>query len=622
VRHLLAIALLLAWAPPLLAQHAVGPRVQWQPQVVEGGLDPDRRLEQPVEIEILGRAAAPALKLLSEKAGLWLAVAPEDIATLGERKFSAFAHGCTLKELMVHLCQALQECHWDIDRSGPQPTYWLHRNSGAEKTITWHEERRAAGLAQRKRAERLNRLAEARKALAMSPAEAAELEKTDQMLARSVRDPHSREMLQTVLSLPAEQFQQFEDTGLVVWDYVDAPPRVQQAVARIAEWYVAWFAKFPPGLLPDQVINWRDHLLQATITLEDNGTYHGWGVWMALDIPGEHRSNEDRIHDVVVQPRYPNLDEGQLGFTRLLIATGAAPDDKTATQMAMEMDMQAFRVEAAQREERHRKEWLEPEDPDLLQTIALGDEQFAEFAEIQRFIAKKTGLSITSDYFTGRGVYLPDELRQPMPLWLLLYRLGEDDYWGDLRLWRKAGRCLVFHRADWFYLTKHEVPEELILACREKLEKQGELTLDDLAGAVVALNSRGLLGPTFPMDLQRAGLHGGLGFSAWAYLLYASLSPEQKEKLRSPRGLSFQEMTILQREQVLDKARKMQPPLDLAQASRATLHLVESVEERGNRRFAQTEFQLRFGEKTERVLLAFRRLDQPQPAPPAKPRGE
>jgi len=90
VRRLTALVVLLVATGPVHAQHALGLREQWQPQ-----LEHDARLSQPVEVEILGRAAVPALDLLSEATGISLSVAPEDLTTVGERKLSIFAHGCT-----------------------------------------------------------------------------------------------------------------------------------------------------------------------------------------------------------------------------------------------------------------------------------------------------------------------------------------------------------------------------------------------------------------------------------------------------------------------------------------------------------------------------------------------
>ena len=67
----LSVAVLLLTASPLCAQH-LGARLQWQPEIS----DTDARLQQPVDIEILGRASVPALKLLSEATGVMLADEP------------------------------------------------------------------------------------------------------------------------------------------------------------------------------------------------------------------------------------------------------------------------------------------------------------------------------------------------------------------------------------------------------------------------------------------------------------------------------------------------------------------------------------------------------------------
>jgi hypothetical protein len=66
VRLALSLMLLLVLVAPSAAQH-LGARVQWQPQ-----LSADDRLLQAVEIEIIGRAAVPALEVLSEATGVAL----------------------------------------------------------------------------------------------------------------------------------------------------------------------------------------------------------------------------------------------------------------------------------------------------------------------------------------------------------------------------------------------------------------------------------------------------------------------------------------------------------------------------------------------------------------------
>ncbi len=65
----LLILSLIASTSPAHAQH-LSARLQWQPETMAV----DARLDQPVEIEIIGRAAVPAMELLSEKTGVSLGV--------------------------------------------------------------------------------------------------------------------------------------------------------------------------------------------------------------------------------------------------------------------------------------------------------------------------------------------------------------------------------------------------------------------------------------------------------------------------------------------------------------------------------------------------------------------
>jgi hypothetical protein len=357
------------------------------------------------------------------------------------------------------------------------------------------------------------------------------------------------------------------------------------------------------------VIAWRDHVAEATITLEDNGTDHGWGAWLSLDFPTASENTHTGIHDVAVQPRYPNMDEGEPCYTRLLLATGAA-DEKTAFSIVESLDHAGFRSDDAKRDERRKREWTEPTDPDLLRPITLGDHKFADSAEVQKFIADQTGLPVVSDYFTPQFFFVSNEARASLPLWRVLYLLGEDPFWGDAYLWRKSGSVLVFRRADWYVTVPREVPESLIVACREKLQSQKDLTLDDLAEVSVALDSWGITGPAWPRDLMSAHVNMAGG---WALLLYASLSPDQKTKLRSPAGLSYADMTIAQRRQVLDRATSGRPVVPENDAAKAIFILSERSEERGTDRTIFTQLELRFPGRTDAAMVGLRRLSAPKP---------
>ncbi len=233
---LLALLAPLARVPTFAADTPAAPRPalhnQWQPRTA--ALDP--RLDQPVQIEILGRAAVPALKLLSEKTGVSLGVMPEDVETLGERKLTIIAQGCTLRTLLVQIPKALQECHWDIDETGKEPAYLLHRDDATDNRIVrlLYQDPETVHQAEHQAA-REARVEEARRALAMSPEELAELEKTDLYLARSVKDPKTRFMLELFLALPEEQMNQFVETGKVSMSYSSAPERFRVSVNKLLQ---------------------------------------------------------------------------------------------------------------------------------------------------------------------------------------------------------------------------------------------------------------------------------------------------------------------------------------------------------------------------------------------------
>ncbi len=603
MRLRLSFILLLVASAPVGAQH-LGARVQWQPEIA----DTDSRLQQPVEIEITGRATVPALEILSEATGVSLAVAPEDLATVGERKLTIISKGVTLKAIMVQIPEALQECHWDIDESGEEPIYLLHRNAGVEHTMEWLSERAAREMREEKRQKLADRMALARQALDMSPEELAELEKTDILLARSVHDLHSRDLLEILLSLPPEQMEQFQETGGLVIEYSQAPERLREAVRRIADWFVD---RLSGENLPPEVRSWRDHLSHATISFDDHWVDHGWGVWVSLNIPNEQ--GYPTIHDVALHPRYCNLDEGQYCYARLLAATSSADED-TAFKMTMDMDREGFRVAARQREARHQREWIEPTDPALLQLISLEECEAADPTDILRCVAEESGLSIISDYFTGAFPRLSEGARVPMPLWRLLYVLGEDDLHGDAYLWKKAGDCLVFHHRDWYKRAQSEMPESVLSDYGARLQAQGELTIDDLAELAVLLDAKGLAVWGFPRDLRSAGIHAASPDNRWGLLLYASLSPEQREMLQTPQGLSFSDMTIAQQRQVLDRAEQYGGEVTSSEAALASFHLVESVEERHGHRFQQTEFELRFPDITDISIVSYKRIAIPEKA--------
>jgi beta-lactamase regulating signal transducer with metallopeptidase domain len=540
-----------------IAQHGLGAREQWQPQLA----DADARLEQPVHIEIIGRAAVPALAMLSEETGVSLQVAPENLDTVGERKLTVIAQGCSLKGLMVQIPQALQECHWDIDPSGPEPVYLLHRNGGADAGMAeLHEsERRRRSEEQRPAFE--SRIAEARQALAMSPEELKELEQSDLLLARAAQDPEARKWLELFASLPDDRMQELAANGWFQWDYFrDAPERFQEASRDLLEarYREAMNAQDQDeGRFDSAEFNkfFLDHLSNVSIGYQ--GALHR-GISLRLET---YRKEGNALGTGIgtVPPKFP--DSHSTYWPRKLLLQTGTPDEQTADALLAELVSKGD-AEAQERQQRKREaEWREPRSPALRRTITLpfSTEEPVARAEVQRLIAHETGLSLVSDYFTGWGpMPIPEDALASMPAWRLLYLLGEKWFWSYE--WAEMGDCLVFHDRYWYRKAPRELPESLIEACREKLDEQDRFTLEDVVAIAQRLASRraallatgGGLGNdriSVPSDLERAGLKG-LCLPSEALLIYGSLSPEQRDKALHEDGLPYAEMTPEQRELV------------------------------------------------------------------------
>jgi hypothetical protein len=594
MRAALLCLLILVIATPVCAQH-LGARQQWQPQT-----ESDSRLQQQVAVEILGRAATPALALLSEKTGVSLAVAPEDLSTVGERKFTLISKDVSLKAILVNLPEALQECHWDVDASGKEPVYLLHRNSG----VDYDKLREAVATELKAQQEERDRRASAARleatvqAAKLSPAEVDALRDTDPLLALALKDKASRAALDAFLALPSEGRRQFEDTGAFRLEAKDASPAIRAAVeAAVGSFFTEMvdYVKQHPETLSGDLDNkpadfeaemraaWaqvKEELAAATFTFRDGRAEMGGGVVLSVQGagPGEQEF-------VVVPPRYPNANSAS-PLLPLLIVSGAASPAAAQTTL---MDWARKGQEAgADEAEGGSGEARQPATP-----FPMPGEGPVVLTEFQQSVAEKTGLTIISDYFTRDFVLPTKTAPAPRPLWQVLDLLGRSTPAGFQ--WRKAGVCLVFHRTLWPVWAAREVPESLLLSYREKLATQGHLTLAEACALYAQLS-----GPPpyreraveLPDDLKQA--LGGLSPDDWwAPVLYTALSPEQAKALRGSKGVALANLRPAARKEVLDLLtllhRRGVTPDQLASA---TCRLEEHKGQEEGRPFTQYDFQL------------------------------
>jgi beta-lactamase regulating signal transducer with metallopeptidase domain len=528
--------------------HRPGLRDQWQPQT-----EHDARLSQPVHIEILGRAAVPALEMLSKQTGVTLQVAPENLDTVGERKLTVIAQGCSLKSIMVQIPNALQECHWDVDLRGGQPVYLLHRNAGVETTMVELAQAEAVRRQDELRPAREARLAQARAALAMSPEELQDLMETDPFLAAQVEDPEARHRLELLLGLPGKDMKEFLATGRAYLPYETAPEAYREAARMGTESFIKDAAKSDSGPISRWVRVVWDMLPQAGICFED---YDEMGVSLVVQYYNTSNTTLQK-GDVLraggggaLPPRLPDEHTAKYWYGPNLLKAGI--DEKALDALIGDQAKQRAEQQRERRDQRRALEWHEPRSQQLHKVVTLPFKEKSSTVDVQQWVARETGLSVVSDYFTTwEPRDIPDEAKAPMAMWRLLYVLGDSWFWSYD--WDEAGDCLVFHDRVWYVSARMEFPESMVLVYREKLKQQGGFTLDDVAEAAVELARRRPVPPrqrgegpwsevNVPLDLEGAGLSGH-SLRSEALLLYASLSPAQRERARSADGLSFTEMT-------------------------------------------------------------------------------
>jgi len=526
------------WAllPSLAFAQHLSERAQWQPQTPPI----DSRLDQPVEIEIIGRAAVPALEMLSEQTGVSLGVAPEDLDTVGERKFTIISRGLPLRAIMVQLPEALREAHWDVADHDGQLGYLLHRNSGAQATMAAlrQRDRSPEELQARARAHRSSRLEAARRALEMSPAELDRLEQSDILLARAVRDSISRPAMEALFSLPGDKMDLLLSAGEAEITFDEASAWLQDIARtdlrlnRTPEWQANDGAEFSPGLAEELLSSVRFAF-----------RFHVTGVHLILR-PGSQPGS--RVWSVIIAVPAASCPPGfEQRPERLLIRTGTPEEEAREIVRRLTEQWQEGAPAGAE---------LEPAaqpDSQLTDVVLLDCAERLDLAEVQRIIAGRTDISIISDYFTMGPWDVPKDVRQGVPVWQLLEQLcASADY-----EWRRVGHCLVFNHRTWYQMVREEAPESVLVHYREKLEAGHDLSPRELVA--IARSVHGLpyreRGPAPPEERYAYELLDS--FARWALGLCDSITEEQALALFSQEGLHYGEMREEQHVQFLAEIR-------------------------------------------------------------------
>lgn len=116
--------------------------------------------------------------------------------------------------------------------------------------------------------------------------------------------------------------------------------------------------------------------------------------------------------------------------------------------------------------------------------------------------------------------------------------------------WELENKSLRIRPKNWATRRSHEIPESFIAFYKDLLEKQDEFTLDDLANMANSLTNEQIRNTlTVNGDLNfavRALMGGEMQGSVDVLRLYASLTPRQKEALDSEAGLAFGDLSDTQ----------------------------------------------------------------------------
>jgi len=123
------------------------------------------------------------------------------------------------------------------------------------------------------------------------------------------------------------------------------------------------------------------------------------------------------------------------------------------------------------------------------------------------------------------------------PLYKVLIGLEKAGY-----IWERGDGAFRIRPRDWALQRSYEIPESFLAHYWAVIERQGELTIDDLGAMVVALSDE-QINHTFKADPDWSRAAYGLANCGDAGLsilrMYGLLSSEQKQVLRSEERFAF-----------------------------------------------------------------------------------
>jgi len=156
-------------------------------------------------------------------------------------------------------------------------------------------------------------------------------------------------------------------------------------------------------------------------------------------------------------------------------------------------------------------------------------------------IARATGMPVLMESFASAMPLAMFLKPGKQPLYRILIGLEKAGF-----TWELSERMLRIRPADWALLRSYDIPESFLAYYWGVIEKQGQLTIDDLAAMVTALTDE-QIDNTLMADPDWSQAALGLRMDEPGdrdfLRIYGLLSPEQKKALQAEGGLPFDQLT-------------------------------------------------------------------------------
>lgn len=233
------------------------------------------------------------------------------------------------------------------------------------------------------------------------------------------------------------------------------------------------------------------------------------------------------------------------------------PKKEVEKRLLPKLDDRAFMSEALAKESPTEKE--PPTDPELTREIeieadgmpplkdslnyALREEPKTQNRILQE-ISRALGWEVYYESFNKArplGAFIVPGKQPAFKVLIALEKAGYE--------WKHGDKSLRVRPDDWAIRRSYEIAGSFMAYYKDRIERNGELTLDDLANIVGSLTDE-QFDHTFVVDPDFAFLNSSMVLAGEAkrdiLRMYASLTSQQKEDLNGETGLAFDQLTDAQ----------------------------------------------------------------------------